>query len=363
MVGTSTSTASSFSNSNNFTVSVSGSTEIIGLSSKITGTASTTFTEEADSSSSLDISKTSSNDTVVQGPASDAAGVDHDFDTIYIWLNPVVNLGFIPNGGIQQTGLDYDLTDTCLCMDVLPLQVAELKNPALITDPTTLHYLARTWAPNLADGSGPNLPNADLLSIAQADPWVANPSYTLTPQTESDGSVCSTDGRFCLADSEDIPYVPPAPGGQPGENKGTSQYATTTTSGTGGMDTRQVGFSIDFNESGGFLGTLSVDLKLSDTLTWTNKWSSLNTQKAGQSASWSVTGPAASANYQGPVLFTVYQDNSRSALSRNWQSDSLRFELSSRSLWRWLAARLRPLGRSREFLFKSTVIWTTIPCR
>jgi hypothetical protein len=235
--------------------------------------------------------------------------VDHDFDTVYIWLNPVVNLTFVSSSTIQQTGFNYDLTDPCFCMDVIPLQVAQLKNPALITDPNTLHVLARTWAPNLADGSGPGLTNADLLSIAGADPWAANSSYGISPVVEPDGSICSSDGRFCLADSVDIPYAPPSPGGQPGTNKGSAQYARTTTNGTSGVDTRQVGFSIDFNAKNGFIIDLSLDIKTSDTLTWTNKWSSQTSLKAGQSASWSVTGPSAGTNYQGPTLFTVYQDN------------------------------------------------------
>lgn len=309
MMGTSTSIGSSFSNSNNLTVSVGGGTSIFGLGETVTGTSSTTFTEESDSSKSIDISKTTSNDTIVAGPASDAVGVDHDFDTVYIWLNPVVNLTFKVDGTFEQTGFNYDMTDPCFCMDVIPLQVIQLKNPALITDQNTLHYLARTWAPNLADGSGPGLTNADLLSIAAADPWGSNPSYTITPVVEPDGSICTTDGRFCQADSEDIPYAPPGPGGQPATNKGVSTYSKTTTNGTGGTDTRQQGFSIDFNAKSGFITDLSLDIKVSDTLTWTNKWSASNTQKAGQSASWSVTGPAGSANYQGPTLFNVYQDN------------------------------------------------------
>jgi hypothetical protein len=87
------------------------------------------------------------------------------------------------------------------------------------------------------------------------------------------------------------------------------EYTKTTTDGTGGTDTRQVGFSLDVSAKGGFLVSLSADLKTSTTLTWTHKYSSLNTQKVGQNASWSVTGPAASANYTGPTLFDVYQDN------------------------------------------------------
>jgi hypothetical protein len=309
MMGSSVSISNSFNNSNSLSISIGGSASIFGNGGSVTGTASTAFSQEEDSSTSIDISKTSSNDTVVPGPQSDAVGVDHDYDTIYIWLNPVVTLGFVPGGTISQGAFSYDMTDPCLCMDVISLQVAQLKNPALITDPTTLHYLARTWAQNLVNGSSPGLTNADLLQIAQADPFVANPSYTLTLQTQSDGSVCSTDQRFCSADNQDIPYEPPAPGGQPSTNKGSLQYSKTTTEGTGSTYTEQVGFSLDIKATVGFIAQLNTELKAMSNLTWTQKFSSTNTQKTGQTASWSVTGPAASANYTGPTLFDVFTDN------------------------------------------------------
>ncbi len=197
MMGSSISIENSFTNANNLSISLSAGVSILGNGGSVTGTASTAYSQQQDSSSSIDVTKTSTNDSIVPGPLSDAVGVDHDYDTIYIWLNPVISVGFVPGGEISWGGFGYDMTDPCVCMDVIPLQVAQLKNPALITDPQTLHVLARTWAQNLADGSSPGLTNADLLQIADADPFVANPSYALTLQTEPDGSICSTDQRFC----------------------------------------------------------------------------------------------------------------------------------------------------------------------
>lgn len=311
MMGSSITTQNSFTNANALSISLGAKANIFGNGGSVTGTASTNYTQEQDSSSSIDISKSSTNDSSVAGPQSDAAGVDHDFDTIYIWLNPTATVGFVPGGPIIQSGYGYDMTDPCGCMDVISLQVALLKNPALITDPSTLHVLARTWSENLVDGSSPGLTNADLLQIAKADPFVANPSYTLTLQTEADGSECSTDQRFCLANTEDIPYLPSAPGGQPGTNKGLLTYTQTKTDGTGSSESEQVGFSLDVTTSEGILNiaTLKSELKVSTMFTWTHKHSSTSTQKTGETASWSVTGPAASANYQGPTLFTVFTDN------------------------------------------------------
>ena len=77
--------------------------------------------------------KTSTSDTIVAGPASDAAGVDHNFDTIYIWLNPVVNLTFTSSTTIQQTGFNYDMTDpfwgSKLVEKVAENILSALKNP------------------------------------------------------------------------------------------------------------------------------------------------------------------------------------------------------------------------------------------
>ena len=58
-----------------------------------------------------------------------------------------------------------------------------------------------------------------------------------------------------------------------------------------------------------FGGLLSEDLKSSNTLTWTNKWSSTETSKVSQAATVSITGPAYGTGYSGPTLFNMYQDN------------------------------------------------------
>lgn len=302
LLGTSTSLTNSFTSSTAVSVSESASVNsIFGLtpSGGITNTAATSFTQEADTSSSLSINKMSSSDIIVPGPVSSAVGLDHDFDIVLIWLNPVANFTIGPaSTTVQWTGYSYDARDPAIGLDIVPLELAQLKNPALITDPNTLQSLARTWA-----GSGQGLTNADLLNIAARDPF-SNPSYTVTVPA---GSTCTTDNRFCTTTNQDIAYQPPAPGGQPITQKYSSQYQTTTTQGQSATDTYEVSFSAEAHS--GFLMFFTIDIKNSQTFTWTNKWSATRTNTTAQTASLSITGPATTDNYTGPTAFNVFQDN------------------------------------------------------
>ena len=58
-----------------------------------------------------------------------------------------------------------------------------------------------------------------------------------------------------------------------------------------------------------FKAKFALDVKTSDTYTSTNKWSSSINGGAGQTASLSITGPAAADNYTGPTTIQVWKDN------------------------------------------------------
>jgi hypothetical protein len=87
-LGTSTTLSNSFTSSTNTSISITTSS-ILGST---TSTASTSFTQEQDSSSSITISKGASFDVSVPGPASSAVGLDHDYDVIFVWINPIANI-------------------------------------------------------------------------------------------------------------------------------------------------------------------------------------------------------------------------------------------------------------------------------
>lgn len=304
LLGTATSLSSSFTSGNSVSASsslgIGASIPGVSFGDSVTSTASTSYTQQSDTSSSLSVNKISTSDIIVPGPASSAAGIDHSTDVVLIWLNPAAIFSLTPGSGvINWTNLAFDARDPASDMDVVALQLAQLENPALISS-ATQQSLDRSWA-----GPGGALTSADLLTIAARDPF-SNPSYTVSVPS---GSSCSSDGRFCLAGSQDFSYQPPAPGGQPITEKMSVQYQTTASSGQAATDTYQVGFTTDLNAHAAFAVQFSADVKTSSTLSWMNKWSSTRTNTSGQSASLSITGPASSDNYMGPTEFNLFQDS------------------------------------------------------
>lgn len=301
MMGTSTSTSSSFSTNvaSSFTICGGAGVEVPGAGGGaiICGTYSNSFTQESDTSSSIAINQTTSYTnkwSPLTGPA-----LDHGNDVIYIWVNPQVWYTIHSNPGptLNWNGYTYDELDDSNNMEVIPLRLSQLLNPSTIPA-YTQGRLLRAWAPNNTDGSGPAITNQDLLNIAAADPF-SNPGYTVT--IGSDGKT-TTDNRFTQTTSAPMFYVP---GGNYVYNWG---YTTTDTQGKGGKNTYVQGFAIEekFN-SKYFISKLSYDLKQSITFTWTDQWNILTTKMMSQSNTVSITGPT--GTYTGPNEFNVYQDN------------------------------------------------------
>jgi len=309
MLGTATSVSSSFQNSDTFSVTVGGGLFTtnnlfgIGPDGKITNTVSSSFTEEEDSNSSVTINTTTTHGTTVKGPLSDAAGLNHDADVIWVWLNPVMSFTTPTPQSLNFTGFLFDTRDPVGEMDVFPIQVQYLNGHSTIPQ-NIRDVLNRTWAPLLDDGSSPALNNADFAQILKADP-LADPAYVVNVPA---GKNCTADARFCRTANQNLTYSPPPPGLPPVTQTFSAAYEKTTVDGQGGSDTRTLGFSTDIAASGGFLADFTADIKFAHTFTWVNKWSSTTTNKAGQTASLSITGPAAAANYTGPTEFDVYQD-------------------------------------------------------
>jgi hypothetical protein len=304
--GTSSTMSSSFTNAKKFGVSVGfGTDSLFGLTpdGSITGSFSTSWSTESDSSKSYTVNKTTTDGISVGGPTSSALGLYHDADVVWIWLNPITTFTSLPNSNLVWTGNAYDLRDPVGRMDIYGLYVAYLNGDAAIP-PNVSSVLARSWAPNLVDGSGPGLTSTDLLNIAKADPfWDCVPSPSKCPTT-----VDST--RFSPNSSTNIQFVPPAqPTDPPITQTGSIVTQTITGSAEGGQDQRVVGYAIDVKASGGFLVDFNVDINYSQDFTWLNKWSSTSMNTVGQTSSFSVTGPAYSDHYTGPTQFNVYEDS------------------------------------------------------
>jgi hypothetical protein len=260
----------------------------------ITGTTDIGYQQTTGNNGSVTITNMNSNTDIVRGPSSSALGVDHDYDVIWVWLNPVSSV-YVGNNTVTFAGYDFNAEDDMAEAEIVPLEVRQLKNPSLFSS-GTLQRLARTW-----DTSGlGGLNSADYAKILAADPFANSTTYN--PNTD-------TSHRFQEVSGSTIPYVPPAPGGQPVTAQGMIETQTATSASKNATYQYSVGFSLVFSSAIDFLAEFTQKITVSGSYTETDMWSKTNNATVGKAANYSVTGPQSSDHYTGPVSFQVFRDN------------------------------------------------------
>jgi hypothetical protein len=155
-------------------------------------------------------------------------GVDHDYDVIWLWLNPLLNFTIFSDSpkNINWTGYNFDADDVPE-MDIYGVYLGWLTGRLGSPGPGSSDFapLARTWAglpsngqiwpsgtrPSLLNASGTAIDPTVGAAIAASDPF-SNLSYTVTIPA---GTQTSSDGRFTLTGNQVVDYVQPGPGGQP----------------------------------------------------------------------------------------------------------------------------------------------------
>ena len=306
--GTATSNGSSWKNVLGVKVQVTTGADLFGiLSGKSTEVASANWTQTGGNTSSLSIQQTLTSGLTVDGPPlvnGVDQGVDHDYDLVYVWLNPAVLLSFTGNavitGGYYYDQRDGETPETCngqtysgvTGMDVVPLTIGQLRGTQPITDQCLQVRLSRPWDTALG-----GLTTEDFQQIAVADPFYGNPSYN--PNTDT------TSGRFDVPQGSTIfTFV---------EGSGTPQsysssYNTTSTKGQSTSTAYSVGFSISGDASAAFLAEVDRKITISDTFTYTNTWSQTVTSGTTQSDSFTIVPPAA-GTYPGATNIQVWKDN------------------------------------------------------
>jgi len=290
----STSVSKTFTDQTSFSVSMGANANFGIFAADSSVTASTSYTQSKDSSSSIDLSTTSTYGRQIYGPANSALGIDHAFDVIWIWLNPLVDITIPPDQSLSWTGYTYDSRDINE-MDIVPLYVSWLQNPQTMPA-DVVHALARSWDTSGAGG----LTTADYATILARDPLL-NSSFN--PNTD-------TSGRFDLQSGHDFNYVPPPAGGQPITETYSLENSQTSTTGQAVTDTYQVGLGIDAKLNAGVLiAKVKTEIKIENTNTWVTKHSSQTVDTSKAAASLSITGPASSDNYSGPTRIEVWKDN------------------------------------------------------
>jgi hypothetical protein len=304
--GNSTSNSSSFINSLTVTSKLSTGIDLFGfLGGTVTNTASTDWTQEQDSNSSLNLQQQYTDGLQVPGPplvGTADQGVDHDYDTVYVWLNPADYLEFsakeVVAGGEYYDQRDGETPETCnghtyagiTGMDVVPLTIGQLRGAQPITDECLLVRLSRPWDTALG-----GLVSTDFLAIALTDPFYADPSFN--PNTD-------TSGRFQVpADTTSFPFVP-------GSATHTYSSASTSTSAKGetAKTTNTVSFTVAGKASAAFLASVANNFSVSNKITYANQSSSTVTTGTSQTISYSVVPPAI-GTYSGATEVQVWKDN------------------------------------------------------
>lgn len=305
--GTATSNESSWKNVLGVKVELTTGADLFGiLSGNSTTTISANWTQTASNTSSLSLQQQLTSGLTADGPPLSGGmdlGVDHDYDLVYVWLNPAVLLSFTGNA-VVTSGFYYDDRDgetpeTCdgqtysgvTGMDVVPLTVGQLRGTQPITDQCLQVRLSRPWDTALG-----GLTTADFQQIVTADPFYNNPSFN--PNTD-------TSGRYDVPQGQTIfTFV---------EGSGTPQtyasnYTTTSTKGQSASTSYSVGYSIGGTVSASFVGDVQTKLTLSDTYTSTSQWSQTVTNGTTQSSSFLIVPPAA-GTYGGATNIQVWKDN------------------------------------------------------
>ena len=268
--------------SNNVKLTVTAGNKNLGPS----GSVSLEWGESVNDSHSLSITKTQTNDVKWYGPIGD--GINHDYDEILLWLNPKITGNIFSLTNVQWT-FDNDEMDPATAMvgmDIVPVLIGQLKG-TIPMNADLVNALARSWA-------GPNggLTASDFATILARDPYwnLGNSTVTFVPDPV----------RFTPQGVGQIPYVPTAPGNTPYVWSNSFQYADTSIIGKTATDTFSMAIS-------GAMNWGLAGISLTDTFTWTNKYTNQTTNTSSKIYSVSIQQPSSSWN--GPIGLTVYKDN------------------------------------------------------
>ncbi len=314
-VGTTLSSSSSFSSATSVSNSLSAAPPKGIDAGKATTTVSASVTQTSTNSNSttLSIQNTSSNKTM--GPTNAYGPVNHDYDIVWVWLNPVAQYTVTtsPVKSIQFQGFGFDMADEPT-EDIWPVYVGELNGHFAMEAGTTAEF-TRSWASAgkyFPAGDGPAITAADYPDILAADPFT-NSGYAFAVNN-SLNPVTTTDSRFSLAGNaagaiQQVDYVP---GLTQTYSLATSNASTT---GSGATHSFSTTFSVDTSATyDGEYVSLTADLKISNKLTWTHMQNSSVMKSTAYTNALSISGPCTtpagcSPAYTGLSVFDVYQDN------------------------------------------------------
>ena len=273
-----------------------------------TQTSSNTETQVAQNNLTVTATLNTSSGTTIPGPATDYIGLNHDYDIIKVWINPVLlftvyNTTMPGETAVGWWGYGSSALDTTAPIDIWPIPVGCLNGDFPQTDSacaSPLSAFQRPWAANenWPAGQGPGLTQTDLDNILAADPW-----GTCHPNLPVGSTACPTYSagflfpNFSLSDQTQLTYIQPLPGGLPSSN---SYQVSTTNSQTQGSTTASTysqTWGYEFDQVGtGFLSAFSSKLSFSQTLTWSYSYTTTALIANTMTGTANIVGPACAGN-------------------------------------------------------------------
>jgi hypothetical protein len=260
-------------------------------------TQSTTTTD----STAVTVQKTSGTTLGVNGPECSYVGVDHDYDIIQVWLNPVriytlTNYGASAGGSvIEPNGYGYSTLDQP-GTDVYGVYAGELNGDLPVRSSTTMAF-GRAWASseNWLEGQGPALTAQDQQNILKMDPYW-DCTYE-SPWTNTGTAACAkppSPTRFTESGGDqNFPYTQPEVGDSPSFQTYTLSYTNTDTQGTDVTATESQTFGIENAFNGKVFG-------LGFTKTLTQSWTTTETYETSSQFTTSNTTTATATIWQPP---------------------------------------------------------------
>jgi hypothetical protein len=260
-----------------------------------TSGATTSYTQATSSSNttSVALATSTSYSVAVPGPDCDYCGVDHDYDVIAVWLNPV-QLYTLTSTGVQPNGYGYSTLDTP-GMDIQYVYAGELNGDITMRSSIATAF-ERSWASVLYCGgtgtcSSPGLTSTDEANILAFDPY-GTCTYESATTDQTDCPEPPSDSRYTESTIEPFPYEQPAPGGDPITTGYTWSYSSSDSESSSYTTTDSQTFGLEsvFNGKIFWLG-ISATLQQSWTETQTYVSSAQYTSSNTSTASASITGP------------------------------------------------------------------------
>ncbi len=266
-LGTSFSSSNSFKQ--NYSVTVSNSAGFLGTGGEISGNFA--YSRSSTDSKVMDIRKTASIQLNHRGPAIN--GIDHNRDTIWLWLGPKLKLSSMSSTAAQWT------LDPSQVMEIMYVYVGDLKNPSQMAPGVTQRLMTYGITP------------ADYPEILRANPFAYGAQSIDTNRFKS---------LFTT-----FPYQPPY---APGDPVPTYTFTATYNDSNGSSTTVANDYTTGLTLSGSasFLGLVKTKLKGESKWTWSDTNTRSSTTGTTQSASVTVGGP--SYGYTGSTTMQVFYD-------------------------------------------------------